>query len=369
MVKQLLKKYDLMLPVLPGEQRRIYRAKRRTFAAIIGSEKKSSFITDIIVRFYYIMRNAGMPVSLTTAGRMAAFASITAVLIVSAGSVMVLQNIIYRQGVIAVKDIHKTGTIAAADRLTIRRGESEISSPKVLDQIAVSDEISTGEKSTLLQFDNGALVKIQKNSSVLVVSLGSHYVFNIKTGGIITRIPAIAEGSSYSIHTPDSIITVKGTEFGVIYDKERTDVFVKQGIVAVNHVPSGSVYDVNGGNSSIVNSEKKVSALTEAESSILKGFSELRYVESIGTKSETELREIKEKLDDSDKLKADEDPVKKMTLAEMKEKYGKLDEIVLFNGKKYTGVIISRGESYKILTSAGVITFKRNELKETRIIQ
>ena len=53
-IKQILKKYDLMLPVLPREQRRIYRSKRRTLAVILGKDGREQ-IYDYLLRYGFII--------------------------------------------------------------------------------------------------------------------------------------------------------------------------------------------------------------------------------------------------------------------------------------------------------------------------
>ena len=365
-INQILKKYDLMLPVLPREQRKIYRSKRRTLADILGAGETSSFKVKAAVRFFYIMRNMGMSATVASGARAAVFASVIAVMVAAGGSVLLLQNYIYRQGVIAVDEIHKSGVITASGDLKINRDGAELTSLKAADIIKPGDEIITGESSALFQFDNGAVVKILKKSSVLAVSMGKDFRFDLKSGGIVSRIPQLPSGSGYEIYTPDSSVSVKGTEFGVIYENGKTRVFVSRGTVGVRHLSSGTEYDVTEGNSTEVNTDKKSLPVPENESIIIKGFAGLDYVESIGTKSPGELQALGEKLKNSDKVEVQS---KTMTLAQMKEKYGKIDEITLYSGRKYTGVIISRGGVYKILTTGGVVTVNAKEVKGSRIVQ
>jgi hypothetical protein len=364
-LNQLLKKYDLMLPVLPGEQRRIYRSKRKTLAVILGQHEKSRFMLKAAVRFYYMMRSLGMRATLASGARAAVFASVMAVMVVAGSSVLILQNYIYRQGVIAVNDTQQSGVISASSDLKIRRCGSEITSFKAPDVVAAGDEIITGDSSALFQFSNGAVVKVLGKSSVFIPSLGVNYRFDLRSGGMITRIPALAPGSGFAVYTPDSIVSVKGTEFGVLYDNGKTDVFVINGTVHVKHLSSGAEYDITAGTSTEVNENKRISPMNDDEAQLMKGFAELKYVEAIGTRSPEELQAVKDKLIASDSS----DQTKKLTLAALKEKYGKLDEIILYSGRKYTGVIISRGGVYKILTPGGTVSVQAKEVKGSRIIQ
>jgi hypothetical protein len=42
---------------------------------------------------------------------------------------------------------------------------------------------------------------------------------------------------------------------------------------------------------------------------------------------------------------------------------------MLYNGKKYTGVIVSRGGIYKILTPSGTVSVPAGNVKGSRVIQ
>ncbi len=365
MMNELLKKYDLVLPVLPGEQRRIYRSKRKTLAVILGKSEGSTFMTAAAVRFYYIMRSLGMQATVASGARAAVYASVLAVLVVAGSSVLLLQNYIYHQGVIAVKDLQQNGVIAAAGDLKIIRNGAEIASPKAPDLLMSGDEINTGEFSSLMQFENGAVVKILKQSKVYAVSLGNNFQLDLRSGGIVSRVPVLRSGGGYEIHTPDSVVSVKGTEFAVTYRDGKTKVIVEKGTVHVKYLPDGSEYDVTEGNSSEVNGDKRKAVFTEEETLLMKGFADIQYVESIGAKSPDELQVIKDKLKASD---SDGQPAK-ITLADLKIKYGKLDEVMLYNGRRYTGVIISRGSVYKILTPGGTVSFSAKSVKGSRVVQ
>lgn len=370
LLKELLKKYDLVLPVQPGEQRKIYRSKRKTLAVIIDGNKKSFFITRSAVRFYYILRSMGVNATLASGMRAAVFASVLSLLLVAGASVLLLQNYIYNQALIAVNDTGKNGIITASFDLKIKREGSERFSFSSGDYISEGDDISTGDNPALFQFSNRAVVKVMKKTSIFITDLDPEYKINLKYGGIITRIPAIQNGLKYTIVTPDSSVSVRGTEFGVVYEDGRTEVFVSSGKVLVKHISTGTEYEVPEGNSTIVNQEKNIVPLSEKELFIMKGFSSLNYIDSISTKSPDEIRSVHDSLKASDELKADAlTQTKKMTLEELKKKYGKLDEVMLYSGKKYTGVIVSRGGVYKILTPGGTVSVPLKEVKGSKIIQ
>lgn len=368
-LREVLKKYDLVLPVLPREQRRIYRSKRRTLASVLGVDRRSTLFTSSVVRFYYMMRNSGMNITLAGAARGAVFAAVTAVLLFTGGGILLFQNYFHTPVFIAGKAPVQDGYIAAAGDMKLYRNGVESLSVEAPYKVEPGDEIVTGDSSALLQFDNGAVVKVMRKSSLLVVSIGPQYRFDLRGGGVVSRVPRLAEGAFYEVHTPDAVVSVKGTEFGVIYGDSKTTVFVAEGTVRVKHIPGGAEYDVSGGNSTEVNGEKRVNVLTEGEAVIMKGFSGFHHVESLNGKNRDELKAISEMLAAADRAESQGTAAKRMTLAELKEKYGRLDEVILYSGRRYTGVIISRGGVYKILTAGGIVSVPAKEIKGSGVIQ
>jgi hypothetical protein len=54
---------------------------------------------------------------------------------------------------------------------------------------------------------------------------------------------------------------------------------------------------------------------------------------------------------------------KTLTLDDIRAKYEWVDQIILYNGKVIRGAIISRGATYEILTTGGVVRVPRNQVK------
>jgi hypothetical protein len=363
-INELLKKYDLVLPVLRSEQRRILRSKKRALAAILCLDKKPSFIAGMAVRFFYMMRNAGLDVAPAAGLRAAVAVCAMVIMITAGGSLLFVQHYIQKPGMVAGKTAGVRGVIAAFnDGIVIKRNNTDLTNLKPKDRILEGDEIVTGDSALLLQFDNGVVVKVLKKSVVVVAKTGS--LFELKSGGMLSRVPAAAAVQGYILQSPVTIVTVKGTEFGVFHESGKTKVAVTKGTVIVKHIQTGSEYEVPEGNETEVNADGKVKPLAEANVSVMKGFADMNYIESIESKSEAELKELGEKLKASDETKLPG----KMTLAELKQKYGRLDEIMLYNGKKYTGVIVSRGGIYKILTPSGTVSVPAGNVKGSRVIQ
>jgi hypothetical protein len=51
----------------------------------------------------------------------------------------------------------------------------------------------------------------------------------------------------------------------------------------------------------------------------------------------------------------------------MKTKYGRIDVITLYSGRTIQGVIISRGESYRVLTTNGPISVNAKDVRRTDV--
>ncbi|MBN2159821.1 MAG: hypothetical protein JW807_10530 [Spirochaetes bacterium] len=52
-----------------------------------------------------------------------------------------------------------------------------------------------------------------------------------------------------------------------------------------------------------------------------------------------------------------------ITLEDIRARYKWVDQIILYNGKIIRGAIISRGASYEILTTRGIVQVPRNQIK------
>ena len=70
-----------------------------------------------------------------------------------------------------------------------------------------------------------------------------------------------------------------------------------------------------------------------------------------------------------EKTAANTNTSKLKTNEDIKVKYGKLEEVFLYNGKKYEGAVISIDEFYTIVTINGTVKIPMNEVKLRNIIR
>ena len=57
------------------------------------------------------------------------------------------------------------------------------------------------------------------------------------------------------------------------------------------------------------------------------------------------------------------------TLDDIRKRFGRLDQLVLYNGTDIRGAILSRGEVYRIYTLRGVIAIPRDKIKVVKPLQ
>ncbi|HMR06086.1 MAG TPA: FecR domain-containing protein [Polyangiaceae bacterium] len=100
---------------------------------------------------------------------------------------------------------------------------------------AVGDSFTTlPHKSALLSFAGGATAKIAGSSRVsLVAATPARMAIRIDVGEVRVRVPKLAPGGSFEVLTPDTTVTVHGTEFTVrVSTAGTTSVVVHEGRVS-----------------------------------------------------------------------------------------------------------------------------------------
>lgn len=111
-----------------------------------------------------------------------------------------------------------TGSITAANR----------------DTLAPNDRLSTSDGSSArLVFPTGASVDIDGSSRVGARIAGGERTF-LDLGAVDVHVPKLGPTDSFTVETPDALVTVHGTTFRVEY-KGETRVHVTEGRVSVRH--------------------------------------------------------------------------------------------------------------------------------------
>jgi hypothetical protein len=365
-VRKILKRYELLFPLSRREKARVGKAKKRTLVRIVGEGGMERFKLLWSISCYNFLRNLGMRVT-PAGGARAAFASaVVMIMIIAGGSVLLVikgpdMRVRISEGSYAknatVRDI--TGSVIAkkdGKERTIANGTT----------VAADESIVTGSGSfCTLTADSGAVFTLLHDSDATPKIHDKDISIDLRKGCVMSKVPS-PYGGIYEVRTPDSLVRVKGTVFAVTYDGTSTTVMVLSGVVEVTHtLPNtpnapGTKVDCKEGFSVTVGADMKARAISNREKAMLEGFSAMTIgVQKLETIKAGTLNSL------YDKLKSAEPALR--TFDDLKLKYGQIDEIEMFNGRRIAGAIIARGPVLKIMTVHGVITVPAKDIRNIRV--
>ncbi|MCX8124257.1 MAG: FecR domain-containing protein [Spirochaetes bacterium] len=286
---------------------------------------------------------------------------------------------------------------------------NEVNVPVILGSIVQPEDIiTTGNQSiAVVQIADRAVVHITSNSKLAVKTLvATSTTLYLERGEIISKVERLQKAQEYRVKTPSVVASVRGTQFLVKADEKIGKVAVHTGSVSVKPVIEETKIEeiqieetiVDGGKEAIVTVEKEKAAkeipVSVKEISIKDkmkieeaGKIELlpqevvikpealekvretikQNIEKIGTiesSTEEQLRQQikKERIERLMQQKT-------RTLEEIKEACERIDVIRLYSGKQIQGAIISRGDSYKILTTTGVIDVPKKDVRSVSVMR
>lgn len=176
-----------------------------------------------------------------------------------------------------------------------------------------------------------------------------------------------------NIATPGAQIRVVGTRFSIQTDDQATQVAVLEGTVQVipnkkegnlesekpRPLSSGQILQISLKNGSITERSQ-----TQGEQGLLNMLHELVLLpkDSSGNQRNTLAERI---LTAQNKSKM-AIPAAKLTLADIRKKYGKISRVNLTNGRSYTGFFTMRGKQLQIITPNGTVRVASDLLKDVR---
>lgn len=288
----------------------------------------------------------------------------------------------------------------ALGSVKIQHQGQELADCKVKDTVREPDTIVTGPASmAVLQFSDDCTVQIYENTSFKILASGekSRELF-LKDGQVLTRLVK-SESTGLNVKTPTAIAGVRGTRFIVNYRKGVTQVAVDEGKVAVRasrQDETGVAADesavskeevvAEAGKTAVVKAQVPLSAgkeaalvinvrdITKDEKQELKKFGAVPIIEDIEKKSIEEIESVIRKgighytQDQQSRIK-DLMARPARSMDEIREVFKRVDEVTLYNGRVIQGAILSRGETYRILTPDGVITVTEEEIKTSTIVE
>lgn len=257
--------------------------------------------------------------------------------------------------------------------VTVRKKGALPVQVQVKDQINNDDIIRTGEKSCLVvQSTDGITLRFEQNTEALIQSLKNNTkkIIILNNGKILSSVSKLKKGEEFSIKTPTTVASVRGTEFLTAFNGRDSIVAVRSGKVSVKRLTvSGDEKSVENGftaTASGLNPAIRLRKINRVETLELSKFKKTPVVDTIEKKTPEELNEIfKETVRSDEQINEEIKENLGLTFEEMKAKYGRIDVLYLYNGTVVEGVIAARGTIYKMVTKTGIVMVDSKDIKGT----
>lgn len=246
---------------------------------------------------------------------------------------------------------------------------------KVRDVLNDRDVIRTGKNSYMVvQMGSRLVFRVQSESEVemnSIVRYGQDEI-NLKKGLVLSKITKLKKGEKYQVKSPTVVASVRGTVFSTgYYGNDVTNVAVTEGKVVVKHLTSEDEKPAKEGNAAYVSDGKvEIREIDRVEKLTLQKIDDIQAIEDIESVSDEGLSDFGKEVREND-IRIDKEILKfikakdKLTLSEIRAKYGRIDLVKLYSGKSYKGAIISRGRKIKMVTPDGTIYIRAKKIKQT----
>jgi hypothetical protein len=238
------------------------------------------------------------------------------------------------------------------------------------------DIITTGEKSYMVvQMGAKLMFRVEAKSKLEISSLIKYGQdeLNLTQGLILSKISRLEKNEKYIVKTPTALASVRGTVFSTAYYNDVTNVAVAEGKVNVTNISSSIEKPTDAEMAAVTaGTDVDVRQISSVEKLTLQKIAEAERVDNMDTVSNAELEDTGTKIQENDQridkqiddlLKPE--PEKKLTLNDIRVKYGRIDIVKLYSGKIYRGAILSRGNKIKMLTPQGDIEIDTKKIKQT----
>jgi len=266
----------------------------------------------------------------------------------------------------------QNSVISFIGSVEITRGTDAARSIVLGEELKEGDRIKTGKASFMVfRIGETATARIQPDSDVTLANISDPANINLglAQGGILNKVMKLPKGGGYRVQTPTVVASVRGTVFSAYYEKGTNTVAVKNGNVEVAVKDSNEIVMVKAGNAVVYTGGLAERPIDEIENIVMDNMISLPEVINLDDQVEAEKvnRQIIEK-DKEVNRQIEEKSIPK-TLDEIKAKYERIDEVVLYSGKVIRGVIVERGAYYKILTTSGYVSIAAKQVRNTKVIK
>ncbi len=273
-----------------------------------------------------------------------------------------------------LKPAPTSGVITGLEGTVTIEGKGGSARPAELtDVIRKGDIIKTGNRSqATIEAGPDIIIKVLPESSINVIALAEkgNNEISLRQGVILSKIRKLLKNSEYRVVTRTSVASVRGTTFLVSYDSKVTTVAVGEGTVAVKHLKSGEQKDVTEGISADAEAAIALRPMSQLELLRIEKIRLEEFIPDAGKQGKDGLEGLREKIKPKDAeidLKIDE--FLPMSLAEIRRRYGRVDEVRLFNGTVIHGLIRERGAVIIMITPGGRIAVPAVKVRYTGLMK
>lgn len=247
------------------------------------------------------------------------------------------------------------------------------------DILTKGDKIKTGENSyAIIQIGDSVTARIQPDSLVEISALfdknGTELFLG--NGQVVSVVKKMSKNSGYNISTPTAVASVRGTSYSVSYYKGRSVLAVKDGKVVLAPKPelksSQKEMIADTGTSVIISDGLVRRPINEFESLEIEKLSGVASLASGDIKDDSYAALAKKAEDDEARIMkeiiAKGGPIPPTT-EEMMKKFGRLNDVTLYSGKRYLGVILEHGAVNKMMTVDGIIEVPGRQIRYNKIVR
>jgi len=345
-IESVLVRYGLVHRITSREKGRIYLSGRKGLVKILSGKGRDRFRIKAVLKFYYMLKHLGFSLTPVSALRFAQGMGALAFVFIMVFSFALYRNyghdstVAERTAGEQVRLVSQSGTLSrAADKSGSLFHDKYIREKEKFLTGSGSCAVMSIPKGAVLIAGPETLFSLDKYS----VNETSIY---IERGFLFSRVRN-PYGAVYSVKTSSVIATVKGTSFAVTAGKGASLVEVLKGTVTAADKETGTVHEVQAG---FCFSNGKVLPLSEKRLQVLR---KLDSTDSGDPSSASGVVKYFGSASGGSGFK------------EALEKYGRVDEITLYSGRRYRGVILSRGENYRVMTARGIVHIPAREIKNT----
>ncbi len=263
-----------------------------------------------------------------------------------------------------------TVTFVIGDVKLMREGK-EAAPLKLKDILKKGDTVETGNMSeATLQVGIRAVIMVTSNSTFTVnkVLEENRDEFMVEKGRAVTTVKKLAKGAEYTMKSNNAFAAVRGTTFSVNARDTVTEISVAEGEVLVMKLETEEEKKIEPGKTAVVADLVEVRDANTLEKLYFEKVKEVPVMDNVGSVTEDELEQKSEEY-----KKATEEVTEKieqlspMSLEQIREKYGRVDVVTLYNGRTIRGAVISRGETLTMITPGGRVAVPKVKVKNTSV--